>query len=395
MRGRKNPLCKFGNKWLIAYLSFLSAFAPLATDMYLPALPTMAEALSTNDAPVSYTLSTFMFTFAFSMLVWGPLSDRYGRKPILFWGTAVFTISSINISVSSSIWPLMFWRICQAIGAGSASAMSLAIVKDIMRGALMEKVISSMQAATVLAPMFAPVIGAGILSFTDWRGIFLCLAACGVLAFCGCFAMRETCQKNSEGNLAEVFARVEIVLKNNDFRRYLLIFSAMAMPFMSYLAVSAFIFQEKFGLSAQAYSMYFAFNAFCSLLGPLAHIFLLRNFRQKDVISCHLSLMTLAGIMICLLGSKTAWGYALLFAPISFCGAAMRPPATVLMMQSIRGNNGIVASLINCSGLIFGSLSMFLASLPCWPGAIAATGIIAATVSAICLGTWIYLLKRD
>ena len=119
-----------GNRWLVAYLAFLSAFAPLSTDMYLPALPHMTQALQTTDALSSLSISCFLLLFGASMLFWGPLSDKYGRKPVLYTGALLYVVSSLFLALAQSIWPLLFWRAVQAIGSGGISAMALAIVKD-------------------------------------------------------------------------------------------------------------------------------------------------------------------------------------------------------------------------------------------------------------------------
>ena len=141
-----------GNRWLVAYLAFLSAFAPLSTDMYLPALPHMTQALQTTDALSSLSISCFLLLFGASMLFWGPLSDKYGRKPVLYTGALLYVVSSLFLALAQSIWPLLFWRAVQAIGSGGISAMALAIVKDVLRGRAMEKVITWIQTITILAP---------------------------------------------------------------------------------------------------------------------------------------------------------------------------------------------------------------------------------------------------
>ena len=157
-----------GNRWLVAYLAFLSAFAPLSTDMYLPALPHMTQALQTTDALSSLSISCFLLLFGASMLFWGPLSDKYGRKPVLYTGALLYVVSSLFLALAQSIWPLLFWRAVQAIGSGGISAMALAIVKDVLRGRAMEKVITWIQTITILAPMLAPVIGGALLAVTDY-----------------------------------------------------------------------------------------------------------------------------------------------------------------------------------------------------------------------------------
>ncbi len=229
---------------------------------------------------------------------------------------------------------------------------------------------------------------------TSWRGIFWCLCICGLIALGGALCLRETCIKKADLSLAGIFKRMGGTLKNRNFRRLLLLFSMMAMPFMSYLAVSTFIFQDTFALSAQAFSIFFAFNAGVSLFGPLTHIFVFRHFNARLCIAWQMAIMVLAGLGVLLAGTAGPWTFALLFLPVTFCGSAIRPPSTVLTMQSIKGDNGIVASLINCGGLVCGSLSMSIATLGFWPNPIMAVGGIAFTVSALCLVAWVYIIKK-
>ena len=383
----------WGNRRLIAYLAFLSAFAPLSTDMYLPALPHMAEALDTSYSLAGLTVSSFMLLFALSMLVWGPLSDKYGRRPVLLTGSALYVLSSVCIALAASIGPLLFWRGLQAVGSGAVSAMSLAVVKDILRGKAMEKVVTWIQTVTILAPMLAPVAGGGLLLFTDWRGIFWCLAACGLLALAGGLALRETRAVVTQGSVFRALGRIFVVLRTPGFGAPLLLFSAMSMPFMAYLAVSSYVFQSRFGLSAQEYSWFFAFNAGMSLLGPLLHMRLFRHWRRDAVIAAHLLLVCLAGGLLLLFGDSGPWRFALLYVPISFCGSAIRPPSTVLLMNCVRGDNGAVTSLINSGALLCGSFSMLLCSLPFWDGAVTAAGAISCLTAGTALLGWLRLTR--
>lgn len=392
---RSNRIFTPGNRYLIPFLAFLSAFAPLSTDMFLPALPAMAGNLHTSDELMSYSVSAFLLFFGVSMLFWGPISDRYGRKPALIAGSSLYIISSIAIAAATDIWWLLAWRCVQAIGSGAASAMSLAIVKDILRGALMEKLVSVMQAATILAPITAPILGGAILLVVSWRGIFWCLAICGAIALAGSLLIKETRQGKGADDLAATFARMAVVLGNRYFRDPLFIFSAMAMPFMSYLGVSTFIFQNGFGVSAQSYSFFFALNAGVSLLGPLSHMYIFKRFNRERIITRHMFFMAVFGVLILFFGNSGPWVFTLLFAPITYCGSAMRPPSTILMMQSNPGDNGIVSSMINCGGLLFGSFAMFLASLGFWPNPVIAVGCIAFAVSAICLLAWFKLAQNS
>ena len=122
---------KLGKKYLIAFLAFLNAFGPISTDLYLPALPEMTKALNASPFLISITLSSFILVFALSMLIFGPLSDKYGRRIILIIGSLLFIISSLILALANSITILIIFRCFQALGSGALCSMSLAIVKDI------------------------------------------------------------------------------------------------------------------------------------------------------------------------------------------------------------------------------------------------------------------------
>lgn len=379
---------RLGNRYLFIYLAFLSAFAPLSTDMYLPALPLMAETYHVSNGLISLTISLFLLLFGSSMLIWGPMADRYGRRPILLLGSAIFVISSIIIALSQNVVTLFIWRCVEACGAGAAACISLAIVKDILRGGSLEKVLSWMQAATILAPMIAPVLGGAVLLFVSWRGIFWLLALCGIISFLGALQLRETASKNLLSNPWENFKRIGHVLLDKKFRDALLLFSMSAMPFMTFLAVSAFIYQDQFGQSPQIYSLFFAFNAFTTLLGPFAHLWFFRNKAKSRIILFQFLTMAISGLIISFVGAWNMWLFAFFFALISFCGSAMRAPSTVLIMSCIKGDNGIVSSLINFGHVLFGAIAMFIAAFSFWPKPTMAVGVIAFLISAICAFWW-------
>lgn len=386
---KSTRLFSIGNSFLVPWLAFISAFAPLSTDMYLPALPGMSETFNVSYNVVSLTISLFLLLFAISMLAWGSLSDKYGRRPIIIAGSSLYILSSAGIAMCGSIEALFFWRCVQAVASGSMSALSLAVIRDILRGELMEKVISWMQTVTVLAPLLAPIMGGFLLEFFSWRGIFCCLCLCGGLALAGGLAFRETLRKPSGQSITGAIGRIVVVLRKGRFTRPFIIFSAMGMPFFAYLSVSSYVFQDEFGLSPQKFSLFFAFNAGVSLLGPLCHLAIFRHWPRHFVIGLHMACSALLGLLIIFFGSSGPWTFALLYACLTFFGSALRPPATVLLMESVRGDNGVVASLINSGGLLWGSLAMFVCALPFWPGGVAACGSVSFFVAALCFLLWL------
>lgn len=391
MPNSSNRLFFPGNRYLIPFLAFLSAFAPVSTDTYLPALPDMAQNLGADNESVGLTISLFIVFFASSMLIWGPLSDRIGRKPTLIAGSIIFAVSSAFIALSSSIYSLIVWRCVEAIGAGASSAMSMTIVKDILRGKTMERVVGWIQTATILAPMLAPVIGSGLLLIVSWRGIFWCLVLFGLVALAGALAIRETrlTAYASSGNIFSVVARIGVVCREPKFRRPLLVFSAMSMPFFSYLGVSAFIYQDEFGVSAQTFGLFFAFNAFVTMFGPLLHNRFFHALNRYKLMAFHMAMVCVFGAAMTIFGANGPWTFAALMTPISFFGAALRPPSTTLLLTSYKGDNGAVAAVITCGALLCGGAAMAIAGLPFWPVPVWGVGVVTFVVSGFCLARWL------
>ena len=379
-----------GSTGLIAFLAYLSAFVPISTDLYLPALPTMATHFQVAPELVNLTLSLFMLIYAISMIFWGPFSDKYGRKPILLAGLIIYIASSLWLAVCSSTWELIFGRCLQALGSGAASSVSMAIVKDIYRGRIMENMITIIQTTTVLAPMLAPVLGGVLLSFTSWRGIFWVLSGCGLLALAGWFFLKETLKNPTQGSALGTLSRVLYVLGQKNFRNLLLVFSVGSMSFMAYLASSAYIYENLFHVTPQQYSYFFAANAGISVLGPLLYIRFFRNLPKREFIASCFIITGLFGVLIIMSGNSGPFVFAMLFAPISIFGSALRPPTTMLLMNQINSDNGTVAALIGSAALLFGGLSMLICSLP-WPSFILAVGSLSVFVGLFCACGWLWL----
>ena len=388
----RDASCAFapGSNWLVAYLAFLSAFVPLSTALYLPALPGMSAYFGVNPGLTNLSLSLFMLFYALSMLLWGPFSDRCGRRRILLAGLLLYIAASVWLAVCPSIGQLIAGRCLQACGSGALSSVSLAMVKDTYRGRTMENVLAAVQTMAILAPMLAPVLGGALLLLTSWRGVFWALAACGGLALIGWRSLRETSRQRTQGSVPAALGRVRHVLGHRGFRSLLLVFSAGSMSFMAYLATSAYIYEAVFQVTPQSYSYFFAANTAVSLLGPLIYVRFLRDLPRRGFIAFCFAATGVFGVLIILFGSGGPFTFALLFAPIAVCGYALRPAGTMLLMNQMDTDTGTVSSLVGSAALLFGGLSMLLCSLP-WSDFILATGGVSMLVGLVCTPCWLRL----
>lgn len=382
-----------GAKGLIAFLAFLSAFIPLSIDLYLPAMPKMADVFSTTPRLTNFTLSFFMLFFALSMLFWGPFTDKYGRKPILYLGLGLYIIGSLVCVFSPNIYILIAGRILQATGSGAIQAVSMAIVKDNFKGAVMEKVLVWIQTLIILCPMLAPVIGAFLLKFVSWRGLFVVLAFCGILAFTISLFLKETLENPTTGSAFQSLGRIGYVLNNKGYLILLVIFSLMVMPVMSFLSTSSFVYMNLFGLSAEKYSYFFAFNGCFAMLAPILYIRILRRLPRLLFLTICFGSVAVSGSLILIFGAMNPFVFALLYVPVTFFGSACRPAGTMLIMNQMDTDNGTVGSLWGCVALLFGSLSMMLCSLS-WPVLTMAVGTISLCAGTLCVIIWLLAVSR-
>jgi DHA1 family bicyclomycin/chloramphenicol resistance-like MFS transporter len=382
----------FGSKGLIIFLALLNSFVPISIDLYLPALPRMVTFFETTETAVNLTLSLFMLCFALSMLVWGPLSDKLGRKSILFAGLAFYELGSLACVFAESIEMLIMGRVIQAIGCGAVQSVSMAIVKDIFTGRTMENVLVWIQMMTLICPMAAPVLGAFLLQFISWRGLFWILLIGGALGTAFALALKETLKNPTQTSVLRSFSRIIIVLRHRGLRSLLLLFSFTAMPFMAYLGTSAFIYENMFQTSTQTYSYFFALNACFSMLGPILYIRILRELPRMFFLSACFFIIAASGLLLLLFGESGPFIFAILFIPVTVMGSASRPIGTMLVMTQLDTDNGTVVSLMSCSTLFLGSMSMLFCAG--WENQVSAVGTVCLGIGGLCFFLWIYINKR-
>lgn len=377
------------HKGLIIFLALMNAFIPLSTDMYLPALPSMSAYFSSSSAVTNLTLSSFFLFYAFGILFWGPLSDKFGRRPILLTGSVIYALSSIACALAFDVYFLIGARILQGIGAGGITSVAMAIIKDSYSGKKRESILAICQAISGLAPMLAPIVGGLLLHFADWRGSFWLLALISLINLGFSILFKETLQDQNRysGNIFGAVGRLFVVAKNKSFLVPALIFSISSLPFMGYIAVSSYIYVDYFGLSAQNYSYFFAANALLSLAGPFIYVKFLSNMDKKWFATLTLSIATLSGIGVMTIGRTSPYLFWISFLLMSLSGTIVRPFSTNLLLNQQKGDTGSAASLIGTFFTVLGSIGMSLASLP-WADSVLGLGMIITIFSVFSLLAW-------
>jgi len=288
---------------------------------------------------------------------------------------------------------LILSRIFQALGGSAAGVVATAIVKDVYSGKKRGSVLAIVQSMVLISPAIAPVIGALMLKFISWRGVFWSLTGIGVVALAGSLMFQETIAERTNEMLLPSLGRLGKVLQNRGFTLLLLLFSLGAMSTFAYIGSSTYIYQDDFHLSGQAYSFYFSVNALGMIAGPMIFLwFSQRVHTERIILGCYVATL-ISGLLVFFLGSREPWVFALCILPASIAGSCIRPGSANMMLEQQKGDTGSVSSLMGCTGLLMGSLGLQLISGP-WSSTIIALGVMTFLTAAIALIAWPFVIRR-
>lgn len=294
-----------GGFLIILVLGSLTAIGPMSIDMYLPGLPAIGQDLGASPGDVQLTLSMFFIGFAVGQLAYGPLSDRYGRRGMLFGGLLLYIGTSVWCALALTIDELVIARFLHALGGGAGAVIARATVRDLYdtdRGA---QVLSLMLLVTALAPLLAPVSGGYVLKFFDWRTIFWILTGFGVLAFFAAllFLPESNPREKREGRrLSELFTGYYQVLRDPAVVGCTLTGGFTFGALFAYLTGSPFVYIQVFGIAEEHYGWIFGIN----VIGLMGFSFL----NSRLVVRLGSARMLSVGIFIIALAA----GVLLLFA---------------------------------------------------------------------------------
>ncbi|BCN43611.1 bicyclomycin resistance protein [Rhodococcus sp. Br-6] len=315
---------------MLCVLALLSAIAPLATDMYLPALPSMTGALDTSDTSVQLTLATFMAGLGVGQLIVGPLSDGLGRRKLLIVGTVLCAISGVLCAIAPTVEILIAARLLQGFSGGAGIVLARAVIADRAKGDVAARLFSIMMIIGGVAPVVAPLMGGALLGPIGWRGIFWVLAGASIVMFLGVlFLVPETLPKDRRhgGGLAALTRNMNYVVRNRVYVGYALTFAFGFGALFSYISASSFVVQEVMGLSPGQFSIVFAINSAGIVAGSIVNTKLIGTFQARQLLTFGVGLLLTAGVSLLLattVGGTRIWlVLPLLFGVVTSIGFIM------------------------------------------------------------------------
>ena len=249
---------KHGLSFLLI-LSALMAFTSLSTDIYLPAMPVMTKDLQ-GDAEL--TITGFLIGFCIAQLIWGPISDRYGRRLPLFIGLGLFIFGSVGCALSTDIVQIVFWRVFQALGACTGPMLARAMIRDLFNRTRAAQMLSTLMIIMAIAPIAGPLLGGQMIKVTSWHAIFWLLAIIGTLVLMSLFWLPETlsAEKRLQTSITNDFQNYFSLLINVKYMRFTLCLTFYYVAAYAFITGSPFVYITYFGVDPQHYGWLFAVN---------------------------------------------------------------------------------------------------------------------------------------
>jgi DHA1 family bicyclomycin/chloramphenicol resistance-like MFS transporter len=295
---------------LIILLAALTAFGPLSIDLYLPSLPLIAADLPASEASIQLTISVFLAGLSLGMLLYGPLSDRFGRRPLLLGGIGLYVAASLGCALANSAEYLVLYRFLQALGGAAASVLARTIVRDLFPLAAAARVLSLMHLVTMLATLVAPLAGSYLMLLAGWRSLFLVLlsfaACCLVLVV---FSLPETHPPERRGaSLARVFRAYVQMACTPTALGFILCMGLSFAGMFAFITASPFVYIQYFGVSPQNYGWLFALNIAGVIAATSLNAKLVSRFGPHRMLAWGAAVAALSGIGLALVGGLEVGG---------------------------------------------------------------------------------------
>ncbi len=342
--------------FLVGYLVLLSAFGSFVNDMYLPTLPEMTRFFHCSVSQVQLGLTMGMIGLGAGQVILGPLSDRYGRKPVLLVSMVVFMAGAVASVFSPTIHVFLLCRLVQGLGASGGYFLARTVPADIYGGRQLAKMMALIGAINGFAPASAPVVGGLVADSIHWQGIFWVLAAFALLLVVISFFFKESLPKSHRltGSLMSAFKEYGPLLRNRPFMTHVLLKGSALGLLFAYTSSAPFIMQTIYGWSALHFGLFMGFNALFAAAGSIfaLRFKILKNAAWIAGLIMMISITVEAIVLFCV---HDFWAYEMSLLPMIFCMGMIFTVGNTLAMNEGRTNAGAASAIVGVGGYVFGA----------------------------------------
>lgn len=349
----------------ILILSALMAFTSLSTDIYLPAMPVMANELQGN---VELTITGFLVGFCIAQLIWGPISDHLGRRIPLVIGMVLFVIGSMGCALSTDITQIVFWRVFQALGACTGPMLARAMIRDLFSRTRAAQMLSTLTIVMAIAPIVGPLLGGQMIKFASWHAIFWLLAVIGVLMLCSLYWLPETLppERRVKASIRGAFETYYTLLSNRSFMRFTLSLTFYYVAAYAFITGSPFVYISWFHIDPQHYGWLFAINIVGVMSMSAVNRRLVQRYPLETLLKRAVGVATLAALALAM-GTKLNVGGVILIVATVFVFFSMNgiiaATATAAALDSAPHAAGSASALIGALQYGSGIISSLLLAL--------------------------------
>ncbi|MCR2111702.1 multidrug effflux MFS transporter [Campylobacter upsaliensis] len=370
---------------LIFILALMSSIAPLSTDMYLPALSQVKQSFETSEFLTQLSLASFFVAFALGQLIYGPLSDIFGRKIPALVGIFLFMLSSLFCVIIDNIYVFIILRFFEALGGCAGVVIARAIVNDLFELKEAASIFALMMVFSALAPMLSPSFGGFLIEYFSWHSIFATLFGLGILLFLLIFfALKESAPhlKRQKFSHKETLKSYRFVLKDKPFILYVSCASLVLAAMFAYITGSSFVFINFFGLSERDFGLLFGLNALGFVIFANINAKMVRKIDSEKILFYALIIMLISTLILFVnsLIKPNLWLFELsIFTSIALLGF-IAPNTTTLAMARFKDHSGTASAVLGTSQFALAGVISFIVS------AVGAnTPVILALIMLICV----------
>jgi DHA1 family bicyclomycin/chloramphenicol resistance-like MFS transporter len=343
--------------FLMIFLGMMSAFGPFLTDMYLPGLPSMVEDFHTTEALVQLSLTMGMIGLAVGQVFFGPMSQKWGRRPLLLTSMALFIVASFMCVLSDDITFFLACRLLQGLGGAGGIVLSRAIATDCYEGRELAKTMAIIGAIQGIAPAVAPVLGGLVTGTVGWQGVFLILGVLGVMLFVMSLVFRETLPEahRYRGFILKSFTDYPKVCANPRFVKLIATYGLASGTLFAYISSAPFIIQSHYGFGEIGFAVIFGINSM--FIGMGSGLALKFKSLERAMRLGGLGMTVFAVLQLCC----TLWldnfiGFELISLLMLLNLGMTFTTSTSLAMDSGRDYTGAAAAIVGAIGFVFGGI---------------------------------------